>query len=86
MSSKRYPEEFKIEEVKQIEPLSHWYPVGWGQHSLFEVERLEVERPQAELRRLSAELKRITEECDILKRPLRTLPRNSGEIRPHQAT
>lgn len=82
MSSKRYPEEFKIEAVKQI--TENRYPIaevskrlGVSQHSLYEwmkryslpeVERHEVQNRQAELRRLRAELKRVTEERDILKK------------------
>lgn len=82
MSSKRYPEEFKIEAVKQI--TENRYPIaevskrlGVSQHSLYEwmkryslpeVERHEVQNQQAELRRLRAELKRVTEERDILKK------------------
>jgi transposase len=82
MSSKRYPEEFKIEAVKQI--TENRYPIaevsrrlGVSQHSLYEwmkryslpeAERLDVQNQQAELRRLRAELKRVTEERDILKK------------------
>ena len=82
MSSKRYPEEFKIEAVKQI--TENRYPIaevskrlGVSQHSLYEwmkryslpeTERHEIQGQQAELRRLRAELKRVTEERDILKK------------------
>ena len=82
MSSKRYPEEFKIEAVKQI--TENRYPIaevsrrlGVSQHSLYEwvkryslpeAERHEVRNQQDELRRLRAELKRVTEERDILKK------------------
>jgi transposase len=82
MSSKRYPEEFKIEAVKQI--TEKRYPIaevasrlGVSQHSLYEwvkryslpeAERVEGQSQQAELRRLRAELKRVTEERDILKK------------------
>lgn len=82
MSSKRFPEEFKIEAVKQI--TEKRYPVvevasrlGVSQHSLYawvkryglpESERIEATSQQAELRRLKAELKRVTEERDILKK------------------
>ena len=88
MSSKRYPEEFKIETVKQI--TERGYPVaevaariGVSQHSLYEwlkrygvpeQERLETQSQSAEIRKLKAELRRVTEERDILKRPPRTLP------------
>ena len=83
MSNKRYPEEFKIEAVKQV--TENKYPIaevssrlGVSQHSLYqwvklyglpESERVEAQSQQAELRRLKAELKRVTEERDILKNP-----------------
>ena len=82
MSGKRYPDEFKIEAVKQI--TEKRYPIaevasrlGVSQHSLYkwvkgyglpESERIETQSQQAELRRLKAELKRVTEERDILKK------------------
>ena len=82
MSSKRYPEEFKIEAVKQVTERGH--PVvevanrlGVSQHSLYgwikryslpEDERREQEGQTAEIRRLKSELKRVTEERDILKK------------------
>ncbi len=82
MSNKRYPEEFKIEAVKQI--TENRYPVvevssrlGVSQHSLYSwLKQYELPKPeregaqsqQAELRRLKAELKRVTEERDILKK------------------
>lgn len=82
MSSKRYPEEFKIEAVKQV--TERGYPVadvatriGVSQHSLYqwiklyglpERERQETQGQAAEIRRLKAELKRVTEERDILKK------------------
>ena len=83
MSNKRYPEEFKIEAVKQI--TERGYPVaevasriGVSQHSLYEwvkrysvpePERLETQQSQsAEIRKLKAELRRVTEERDILKK------------------
>lgn len=82
MSSKRYPDEFKIEAVKQVTERGH--PVaevasrlGVSQHSLYEwlkrfglpeAERVEMQSQSAEIRRLKAELKRVTEERDILKK------------------
>ena len=82
MSNKRYPEEFKIEAVKQVTERQH--PVaevasrlGVSQHSLYEwikkyslpePERIEQQGQTAEIRRLKAELKRVTEERDILKK------------------
>ncbi len=53
MSSKRYPEEFKIEAVRQVTDRGH---------SVAQV------ADQAEIRRLHKELKRVTEERDILKK------------------
>lgn len=82
MSSKRYPEEFKIEAVKQI--TERRYPtaevsarLGVSKHSLYAwvkqysqpaPVRIEARSKDAELRRLKAELKRVTEERDILKK------------------
>ena len=82
MSTKRYPEEFKIEAVKQIS--ERGYPVaevsarlGVSQHSLYqwlklytlpEETRAVVDSQSDEIRRLKAELRRVTEERDILKK------------------
>lgn len=82
MSNKRYPEEFKIEAVKQVTERGHAVAdvairIGVSQHSLYEWlkryslpegERLELQGQSAEIRRLKAELKRVTEERDILKK------------------
>ena len=82
MSSKRYPEEFKIEAVKQITERGHAVAdvasrIGVSQHSLYEwikryslpvAERIQVQGQVAEIRRLKAELKRVSEERDILKK------------------
>jgi transposase len=82
MSSKRYPEEFKIEAVKQITERGHAVAdvssrLGVSQHSLYEWikryslpagERLEAQGQTAEIRKLKAELRRVTEERDILKK------------------
>ncbi|SMP99274.1 Transposase and inactivated derivatives [Pseudomonas putida] len=99
MSNPRYPEEFKIEAVRQV--TERGLPVaevasrlGMSTHSLYawvkryskpEKQRVQEDDQQAELRRLRAELKRVTEERDILKRPPRTLPRSAAEVRPHQS-
>jgi transposase len=56
MSGKRYPEEFKIEAVKQV--------VDRGYSST----NKEQSDAQAEIRRLQKELKRVTDERDILKK------------------
>ena len=82
MSGKRYPDEFKIEAVKQV--TDRGYPVadvaariGVSQHSLYEwikqfslpeAERAETRNQQEEIRRLKSELRRVTEERDILKK------------------
>jgi transposase len=82
MSNKRYPEEFKIEAVKQITEKRYSVAevssrLGVSQHSLYawlklygqpEPVRIEAQSQQAEVRRLRAELKRVTEERDILKK------------------
>jgi|SRR3990167_1230605 len=83
MSNQRYPEEFKIEAVKQV--TERGLPVaevaarlGMSVHSLHawikryskpQEQRAQEDDHQAELRRLRAELKRVTEERDILKKP-----------------
>lgn len=82
MSGKRYPEEFKIEAVKQVTERGHSVVevtsrLGVSQLSLYEWvkryslpegERRELVGQTAENRRLKAELKRVTEERDILKK------------------
>ncbi|EPA7430078.1 IS3 family transposase [Pseudomonas aeruginosa] len=87
MSNPRYPEEFKIEAVKQV--TERGLPVaevaarlGMSTHSLYawvkryskpQEQRAQEDDQQAELRRLRAELKRVTEERDILKKGRRVL-------------
>lgn len=82
MSSKRYPEEFKVEAIKQV--TERRYPVaevagrlGVSQHSLYQwlkhsgqsaEARHEQQSQSAQIRHLTAELKRVTEERDILKK------------------
>jgi len=82
MSNKRYPEEFKIEAVKQVTERGHPVAevasrIGVSRHSLYEwlkryslppVERSELQGQAAEIRRLKSELKRVSEERDILKK------------------
>nr|UVN17959.1 hypothetical protein pPsy0479b_00001 [Pseudomonas syringae] len=99
MSRQRYPEEFKIEAVKQVtekgKPVADVAQrLGMSVHSLYawikvyskpQEQRQQDDDQQAELRNLRAELKRVTEERDILKkRPPRTLPRSAAEVRLHQ--
>ena len=82
MSTKRYPEEFKIEAVKQVTERGHSAPdvakrLGVSQPTLYEwikryglpeADRIEQQGQAAEIRRLKVELKRVTEERDILKK------------------
>ena len=82
MSQKRFPEEFKIEAVKQITQRGHAVAevsarLGVSQHSLYKwIKAYAVPAPERqlqtsqteELRRLKAALKRVTEERDILKK------------------
>ena len=91
MNAKRYPEEFRIEAVKQI--LEHGHSVadvsrriGVSTHSLYKWIKLQ-QMPAAqrhahvgqseELRHLKAELKRVTEERDILKKAAAYFARQS---------
>jgi len=82
MSGKRYPEEFKIEAVKQI--VDRGYSVAdvakrldVTTHSLYawvrkygpdSKEHNTKTEADSEIRRLQKELKRVTEERDILKK------------------
>jgi len=82
MNSKRYPDEFKIEAVKQVPDLG--YPVaqvakrlGITTHSLYawkkkfdpdSAEHNEKVSAEKEIRQLKKELKRVTDERDILKK------------------
>jgi len=82
MSSKRYPDEFKIEAVKQVVDRGHSVSdvagsLGMTTHSLYawikkfgpdSVVHNAKADDQAEIRRLKKELKRATEERDILKK------------------
>ena len=82
MSSKRYPEEFKIEAVKQVVDRGHSVSsvatcLDITTHSLYaKIKKYgpvssthnEQSDAQAEIRRLQKELKRITDERDILKK------------------
>lgn len=82
MSSKRYPEEFKIKAVKQVTEKGHSVAdvvnrLGTATHSLYAwVKRYGPDSSQhqaqsdesAEIRRLRKERQRVTEERDILKK------------------
>ena len=82
MTNKRYPDEFKIEAVRQITDRGHSVAdvpkrLDVSTHSLYawikkfgpdsEVNQSRNEE-QAELKRLRKELQRVTEERDILKK------------------
>lgn len=81
MSAKRYPEEFKIEAVKQITERGYSvYDVakrlGVTTRSLYACRKYgqgsqqasTLDDQQAEIKRLRSELKRVTEEREILKK------------------
>lgn len=82
MSNKRYPEEFKIEAVRQITDRGYSVAdvsrrLGVTTHSLYAwVKKYGPEAPHfqqkadadTEIKRLQKELKRVTEERDILKK------------------
>lgn len=86
MTSKRYPEEFKIEAAKQVVDRGHSVSsvstrLDITTHSLYALLKKYVpdsytnkkqSDTQAEIRRLQKELKRVTDERDILKEPRRT--------------
>ena len=97
MSGKRYPEEFKIEAVKQVTERGHPATevaarLGVNSHGLYQwvkrygappVEWQKANDQQAEMKRLKAELKRVTEEHDISKKAAAYLPRCPGKVRLH---
>ena len=82
MSNKRYPEEFKIQAVKQVTVAGHSVAdvaerLGTTTHSLYAwIKRYGPDSEQhnqaaaeaAEIRRLKKELQRVTEERDLLKK------------------
>lgn len=82
MSGKRYPEEFKIEAVKQVVERGHFVArvatrLDITTHSLYAwVKKYGPDSSatktqsdaQSEIRRLQKELKRVTDERDILKK------------------
>lgn len=81
MSGKRYPEEFKLEAVKQVTERGYTVRevaerLGVTDKSLYEWvkcygeesgQQRTISSQQEELRRLKSELRRVTEERDILK-------------------
>ena len=82
MSNQRYPEEFKIEAVRQVTERGHSVAevssrLGTTIHSLYawtkkygpQAEENQLKASdQTEIKRLQKELKRVTEERDILKK------------------
>jgi transposase len=82
MSSKRYPEEFKIEAVRQVVERGHSVAevasrLGMTTHSLYSWklkygprsdEQQAKTSDEMEIKQLKKELKRVTEERDILKK------------------
>ncbi len=92
MSGKRYPDEFKIEAVKQITERGYSVQdvaarLGVSTHSLYswlkkfgdyETKHQELNEAQAELHRVKAELRRVTEERDILKKAAAYFAKESG--------
>jgi transposase len=95
MSHKRYPEQFKIEAVKQVTVAGHSVAdvaqrLGATTHSLYawikrygpdSEEHLQQSAESAKIRRLQKELKRVTEERDLLKKPRRTSQATPSKIR-----
>lgn len=92
MTSQRYPEEFKIEAVKQVTVRGRSVAevsrnLGVSSHSLYawlkrygkpEAQQQEENAQQAEIRRLRAELRQVTEERDILKKAAAYFAKESG--------
>jgi transposase len=82
MSKKRYPDEFKVEAVKQVVDGGHSVAdvagrLGMTTHSLYawikkfgpdSAEHNAMSDEQAEIRRLKKELKRTRQERDLLKK------------------
>lgn len=95
MSYKRYPEEFKVEAVKQVTVAGYSVAdvaqrLGTTTHSLYawikrygpdSQDHQQKSNDTAEIRRLQKELKRVTEERDLLKKPRRTSQVTPSKIR-----
>ena len=98
MSKKRYPDEFKIEAVKQVVDCGHSVAdvagrLGMTTHSLYAwikkfgpdfAKHNAMSDDQAEIRRLKKELKRTRQERDLLKKPWCTSPISPSEVRLYQ--
>ena len=88
----RFPEEFKIEAVKQVTErgrrvaevaarldVSRHSPYAWvKRYSVSPQVRAAQDSQSDELRRLKAELKRVTEERDVLKKAAAYFAKHSG--------
>jgi len=92
MSNRRYPDEFKVEAVKQVtergrrvkEVAEH---LGVSQHSLYawirrhqqpDEEKQKQQAKAEEIRRLKAQLREVTDERDILKKAAAYFAKQSG--------
>lgn len=91
MSGKRYPEDFKIEAVRQV--TDRGYKVAEVAQRLGVTVKSMHDwiskygsnsSQQEEIRKLKAELRRVTEEHNILKEAPRTLPGSQREVRVHK--
>ena len=94
MSDKRYPDEFKIDAVRQIVERGHEVAqvakrLGVSTHSLYAWKKQFAPAApghqakaaeQAEIKRLQKELKRVTGERDILIKPRRTSTTSPSEV------
>ncbi len=92
MSRQRYPEEFKVEAVKQVVDRGHSVAdvagrLGMTTHSLYawikkygpdSAEHNAKADDAAEIRRLKKELKRVTDERDMLKKATAYFANQSG--------
>jgi len=92
MSRQRYPEEFKVEAVKQVVDRGHSVAdvagrLGMTTHSLYAwikkygpdlAEHNAKADDAAEIKRLKKELKRVTDERDMLKKATAYFANQSG--------
>ena len=95
MSNNRYPEEFKIETVRQVTDRGYSVAevadqLGTTTHSIYawikkygpDAEHHQTKADeQAEIKALRKELRRVTEERDILKKPRCTSRTSPSEVR-----
>ena len=95
MSKKRYPDEFKVDAVKQVVDFGHSVAavagyLGMTIHSLYTwikkfgpdfAKHNAMSDDQTKIRRLKDELKRATQGRDLLKKPRCTSPASPSEVR-----